>query len=86
MADDRLVKLVENWENIGWITKRRIDWIIIKSKYKIDLKAVASIVTILAMIAIILGESHGRHLVLLLSSISLLHFYSLLADRLYASG
>ncbi len=87
MADDRLHRILSDWDNVSWITKRRIDWLIIKTKYKIDRKAVASTVTILALIGTILGEKHhlGDTIIVLLS-IVLLHFYALLVDSLITSS
>jgi len=78
-------RVIERWDDIGWITKRRIDWIIIKAKYKIDRKTVASIITILAIVGVLILENHAGRQMILLSAIGLLNFYNLLADRLITS-
>jgi hypothetical protein len=85
MERDRLIDVVERWEETDWFDKKYIWWICIKQKYQITSKKVISLATIL-MILMVLKEPHRCYMTGLLSTIVLFHFYILFADCLLNKG
>ena len=82
MDDDQLSKILMGWDKISWITKRRIDWLIIDAKYNINNKIIASVLAIATILLITVGYVKLIEQLLLFVSIILLkNIYGLMIDK-----
>jgi hypothetical protein len=86
IMDERLIDLVERWDELGWYDRKRIWWICFKHKHGITGKLVISLAYALSVIGVMIGEHHPSHKAGLLAIIVLLYFYTMLIDFLINRG
>ena len=77
MGDERLIELVERWDELSWYDRKRIWWLCFKYRYRITDKQVISLVTVLSMFIIAISEQHQNYMPGLLAIIVLLYFYTM---------
>ncbi len=86
MGDERLIYIVEHWNEFSWYDRKRIWWLCFKRKYGITGKQVISQVTVLSMFIIAISENHHHYKTGLLAIIVLLFFYTMFIDYLLNRG
>jgi hypothetical protein len=82
MVDDRLLDVIERWDELGWYDRKRIRWRLIKVKYCINGKHLLSLATATSIIGVLIGEQNISYKTGLLSTIVLSYFYFILLDYL----
>lgn len=82
MVDDRLLDVIERWDELGWYDRKRIRWRLIKVKYCISGKHLLSLATAVSIVAALISELCPNHKAGLLSTIVLSYFYFILLDYL----
>jgi len=85
MGDERLIELIERWDELSWYDRKHIWWLCFKRKHGITGKQVISLVTVLSMFIIAISENH-HHMTGLLTIIVLSFFCTMFIDYLLNRG
>ncbi len=86
MGDERLIYIVENWNEFSWFDRKLIWLRCIKYRYGITGKQVISLATLISILVVLIWENHHHHKIGLLAIIVLLVFYILFIDYLLNRG
>ena len=86
MGDERLTYIVEHWDELGWIVRKRIHWKCFKYKHGITGKQVISLATLISILVVLIWENHPQHMTGLLAIIVLSYFHIIFIDYLLNRG
>ena len=86
MGDEWLIDIVESWDELGWIDRKRIWWKCYKYKHGITWKQVISLAALMVTLVMLIREQHPRHIPGLLAIIALVYFYTLFINYLVNRG
>ncbi len=84
--DERLIYIVEHWNEFSWFDRKLIWLRCIKYKHRITGKKVISLATLVSVLIVLIGENHHHHKTGLLAIIVLLFFYTMFIDYLLNRG
>lgn len=84
--DERLVDIVERWDELGWYDRKRIWWLCLKRKHGITGNQILSLATAISIALTLSCKQCPNHKTGLLVIIVLLYFYITLMDYLLHTG
>ncbi len=86
MADDnRLLNLIERWDELGWFDRKLIDWVRFRSKHQIDMRLFHTVGAVVTICIIVIVEEHPNRATVLLAMVVLLYFYVMLLMNVMAN-
>ncbi len=86
MGDEWLIEVVESWDELGWIDRKRIWWKCFKYENAITNKQILGLAALLGTIVMLIREQHPNHIPGLLAIIILVYFYTLFINYLLNRG
>ncbi len=86
MGDERLIHIVERWNEFSWFDRKLIWLRCIKYKYGITGKQVISLATLISILVVLIWENHPQHMTGLLAIIVLSFFCTMFIDYLLNRG
>ena len=86
MGDERLIYIVENWNEFSWFDRKLIWLRCIKYNYGITAKKVISLATLISILVVLIWENHPQHMTGLLAIIVLFYIHIIFIDYLANRG